>query len=126
MTYQDWNWLTPQMVINHFRRSPVLNCMADDVSAALKPLVGLEESQLISQLDQDLETITPHLPNLLDSSGKVKYGGQSLIARLLGGGNAGAFRESRVLPLVELIEATSTTSTPPADQAAPVEVRQAA
>lgn len=98
MTYQDWNWLTPQMVINHFRRSPVLNCMADDVSAALKPLVGLEESQLISQLDQDLETITPHLPNLLDSSGKVKYGGQSLIARLLGGAMPGHFEKAGSCP----------------------------
>lgn len=109
MTYQDWNWLTPQMVINYFNRSTVLSPMAKDVNDALNPLVGLD--QPTGQLAQDLAAVTPYLSEVMDN-GRVKYGGQSIIARLLGVPNAGYHRQNRVLPVVEALE--SSTSTLPA------------
>lgn len=32
---KDYSWLTPQMVIDYFKRSPILSGMADDVQAVL-------------------------------------------------------------------------------------------
>lgn len=122
MTYQDWNWLTPQMVINYFRRSAVLSPMFDDVNDALKTLVGLE--QPASQLAQDLAAVAPYLSEIMDN-GKVRYGGQAVIARLLGVPNAGYHRQNRVLPVVEALE-SSTTSTLPASPNSDPALEQAA
>lgn len=42
---KDWNWLTPQMVIDYFDKSPILAGLVDDVKAALKPFLGAEWGQ---------------------------------------------------------------------------------
>lgn len=102
---------TPQQVIDYFRNSPVLNGMLDDVMDVLAPLIEIQQPTS-SQLQQDLATIQPHLSEILDEAGQVRYRGQSVIARLLGGSNAGYFRQTRVLPVVQALQ-SSTTSLPP-------------
>lgn len=42
---KDWNWLTPQMVIDYFKQSPVLATMADDVQAVLNKVDWAEHQQ---------------------------------------------------------------------------------
>ncbi len=106
MIYHDWNWLTPQMVINYFSRSAVLSPMFEDVNDALKPLVGLD--QPTGQLAQDLAAVAPYLSEIMEN-GKVRYGGQAVIARLLGVPNAGYHRQNRVLPVVESLESSTST-----------------
>lgn len=38
----DWNWLTPQMVIDYFKQSPILAAVADDVQAVLGKVEWVE------------------------------------------------------------------------------------
>lgn len=78
---------------------------------------GKAPAKIKSQLQLDLETIKPHLDEIIQD-GQFVYGHQSSIARILGGKNDGGFRRNRVLPveaaLTKLISsATSTTSTSP-------------
>lgn len=105
--------LTPQQVIDYFRNSPVLNVMLDDVMDVLAPLIEIQQPTS-SQLQQDLATIQPHLSEILDEAGQVRYRGQSVIARLLGGSNAGYFRQTRVLPVVQALQSSTTSLSPTA------------
>lgn len=118
MTYQDWNWLTPQAVIDYYRGSVVLSPMFDDVNEALKPLVGLGKPT--GQLAQDLAAVEPYLSEIMEN-GKVRYGGQSIIARLLGVPNAGYHRQNRVLPVVESLESSTTSTLPASTNSDPLE-----
>ncbi len=55
------------------------------------------------QLAVDYAAILPHLSDIIQD-GQFAYGHQSKLARLLGGQNAGAFRENRLLPLLDRLE----------------------
>lgn len=40
---KNWKWLTPQMVIDYFRQSPVLAGLADDVQEVLSKVAWIEQ-----------------------------------------------------------------------------------
>jgi hypothetical protein len=78
---------------------------------------GDEGEEPGSRVEQDLEKLLPHLDELVDDDNQFVHGHQSRIARILGGINAGSFRDTRVLPAVRRLEeflAEDSTSTTPA------------
>ena len=81
-TIRDWDWLTPEMVIKYFEKSPILRPVADDVKAVLSkawPTPEAKAAPAPSQLDLDLQTILPHLDRIRPNGRIIK----SEIARLL-------------------------------------------
>lgn len=105
----NWDWLTPQAVIEYFRQSPVLAHMANDVLAALADEIAAEGLEEPSQLARDLAALRPHASDLVDEDGEAVYGAQSEAGRILGVPNAGNYRQ-RILTALEALEADSTTS----------------
>lgn len=114
-------WL---MLLRHFLASPhgqravgedVLRAMYAEYKAAQKREGELRRlGQIITeveatgpeppdQLAADYAAILPHLADIIQA-GRFTYGHQSYVARLLGGQNAGAFRENRLLPLLDRLE----------------------
>lgn len=122
----NWDWLTPAMVIKYVEESPVLHIYADDVRAALKPLMaspartpGLRTGHFVgiqtatapiarSQLEIDLEAIRPHLDRI-KPNGKVN---KSEIARVLSI-PAGGSSWGRVKAVADIIVSSSTTAPAP-------------
>lgn len=94
----NWDWLTPQMVIDKFRASPNLRPMLDDVIAVLGDTgasanVAIDAEQVKSRVNVD---------NLFRPDGSLKRGAQSKIADALGIKNAGGHRRRIFRVLDEL------------------------
>jgi len=98
---------TPAEVIEHFRNSPDLASMADDVAAALAGHVSQGD-----QVRQDLRTVLDQIDidELIDDQGNSKYGAQAKVAVALGIPNAGSYR-SRILTILQQIARSKTTTT---------------
>jgi hypothetical protein len=101
---QTWGWLTPKMVVEYFENSPVLSVHAADVRAVLAAQIDSGD-----QLDADVQACLPHLPELVQE-GKLVYGAQSRIARILGLTNGGGHR-GRILAVAGRLESSTSTST---------------
>jgi hypothetical protein len=99
---KDWKWLTPEMVIRYFELSPILKSMAADVREVLKPLSSLVT--VTTQLELDLETVKPHLKQIMPN-GKVN---KSEIARVLNISPGGAKNWPRVNAVAEVISSSSS------------------
>lgn len=119
-----WEWLTPRMVIDHFRNSPVLRAHADDVEAVLAEKV-LESEGLASappdRLSQDLALVlAAGEDGLFKPDGSAN---QSEIARRLNIANAGGYR-ARILAVAEALEgdrgASTTTNARPGQDTAQI------
>lgn len=105
----NWDWLTPEMVIKYVEQSPVLHIYAEDVRAALKPLVGMTQTASVeSQLELDLEAVRPHLARIT-LNGKVN---KSEIARLLGIRPSGPGNWARLTEIADFISSSSFSPTP--------------
>lgn len=105
----NWDWLTPEMVIKYVEQSPVLHIYADDVRAALKPLVGMTQAASVeSQLELDLEAVRPHLSRIT-LNGKVN---KSEIARVLGIRPSGPGNWARLTEIADFISSSSFSPAP--------------
>lgn len=73
---QRINQLTPQMVVSYFEASPVLNCMADDVRAALLPAGSERVSQVELDLAKVAHLVEPSLADIAEAlTGERTYAG---------------------------------------------------
>ena len=104
----DPRTLTPAQVIAYFQQSPTLAAMADDIRAALGPLVV--ESVEGEIVNPDVEKCRPHREQLVDPDGSPCWGAQSRIAEILSIQNGGGHR-SRILSVLRALQ-NSTSSTP--------------
>jgi len=120
----NWDWLTPQMVIEYFQKSPVLHYITDDVKAALGPLIGMATAETItpSQIDLDLETVRPHLDRII-TNGKVN---KSEIARVLGIKPSGPVSWARLTEIAEIISSSSSFDGRRSDEIDPIKKSVAA
>lgn len=100
----NWDWLTPKMVIEYFENSDVLRLHAADVRKVLQ-----EQVSETDQLSEDIAAVMPHAHELIED-GKLVYGGQSKIARILGITNGGSHR-ARILAVADYLESSTSTST---------------
>lgn len=97
----NWDWLTPERVLEYFEQSPVLRAHLEDVKAALKHSTY---TQPVSQLDQDMATIRPHLATIM-LTGKPN---KSEIARAIGITAGGSSNWARVSALAKELSSSST------------------
>lgn len=97
----DWDWLTPEMVIQYFEQSSVLRNVAGEVREVLsKILVAPPQAALAaSQLDADLAIVQPYIEQVV-SNGKVN---KSEIARLLKIKPSGPSNWTRITAIAEAI-----------------------
>jgi hypothetical protein len=87
----NWDWLTPEMVIEYFNQSNVLRAMADDVRQVLK--YQILESEL-PQLARDLADVrAADHPDLFKKNGKPN---QTVIADILRIPNGGSSNYKRI------------------------------
>lgn len=104
----DWQWLTPQMVIDYFEQSEVLKAHAADVRTVLAPMID-GDAQADAQLARDVAACEPYRTELIEA-GELVYGGQSQIARILGITNGGSHRQ-RILAVAAALRPGSESST---------------
>ena len=104
----NWQWLTPQMVIDYFEQSEVLKVHAAVVRAVLGPMVDAD-AQADAQLARDVAACEPYRAELIEA-GELVYGGQSQIARILGITNGGSHRQ-RILAVAEELTSSTTSTT---------------
>ena len=113
----SWEWLTPEYVIEYFERSPQLSAMVTDVRAVLEPLClgsiasNGDTTENGEAGSADLQKLLPIREELLDEQGNIRYGAKSRIARELGVRTSGHDYYTRVLPAVEVLQASYSTST---------------
>jgi len=104
---QTLDWITPQMVIQYFEQSPILQEIAPDVRAVLSGLITGGESQTgpAPQLTADLETIQSFFSfsDLFNPDGSPIRGIQSRIAEALGISNAGTSYRKRIMAVLEAL-----------------------
>lgn len=105
---ENWDWLTPQMVIDYFEQSEVLSVHAAEVRAVLTPMLDGNE-QAEAQLAKDVAACAPYVDELLEG-GELVYGGQSRIARILGLTNGGSHRQRILAVADELVSSTTSTT----------------
>ena len=93
----NWDWLTPQMVIDKFAASPNLRPMLDDVMAIL----GDDTTT-----NHDIEEVKTRLDpaELFTPDGSPKRGAQSKVAAALGIKNAGGHRR-RIFRVLNTLKA---------------------
>lgn len=95
----NWDWLTPQMVIEYFAKSNVLRAIADDVRQVLKDQIL--ESEL-TQLDRDLADVrAANHPGLFKKNGKPN---QTVIADILRLPNGGSSNYKRIQEVSTILE----------------------
>jgi len=94
----NWDWLTPQMVIDKFAASPNLRPMLDDVIAVL----GKSAAEETATHDATLIKTRIDPTELFAPDGSLKRGAQSKIAAALGIKNAGGHRRRIFRVLNEL------------------------
>jgi len=124
----NWDWLTPQAVIEYFEQSPDLAAIAPDVRAVLGRLALPGETpanEQPTQLEQDLAAVRSIDDlALFDKAGQPVHGAQTRIGEALGIPNAGGYRE-RILAVLEKLQ-KSNTSNPAEERDAPSNERKAA
>lgn len=98
---KNWDWLTPERVIEYFEQSPVLRPHADDVRAVLKNNTYIRPSQL----EQDLETIRRAG---IDQNEKIT---KSAIARALGISAGGSANWARISAITNYLSSSSSNDT---------------
>lgn len=92
-TLSNWDWLTPELVIEKFRKSPNLHPMLSDVEAVLRPMMT-DPPAAPDDHAADVERVKAALlPDDLFRDGKPVRGAQSKVARVLGVQNAGGYRK---------------------------------
>lgn len=92
-TLTNWDWLTPELVIEKFRNSPNLRPMLPDVEAVLRPMMT-DPPAAPDDRAADVERVRALLsPDELFRDGKPVRGAQSKVARALGVQNAGGYRK---------------------------------
>jgi len=87
-TIEDWEYITPQMVIEKFASSPNLRPMLDDVKKVLG--VGAAEERA----HDDAAMVADKIPreNIFDGDGNVKRGAKTRVAEIIGVKYAGNYR----------------------------------
>lgn len=106
----NWDWLTPQMVIEFFSLSSVLRTHLPDVIEVLEKTEYLTES---NQLNQDVETLRPYAAELLTEDGEIQRGYTRKAAALLFGdesANGGTYLK-RIKEAMRILKTTFTTTT---------------
>ena len=106
--YSNWDWLTPQMVIEKFEQSPALQPHAADVKTALAGYI-FNQPHYTSDVDRVLDYYT--IDKLIDRHGNPYRGAQAKIARALQIKNAGSYRERILGILGELQQRFNSTTT---------------
>jgi len=96
----NWDWLTPQMVIDKFAASPNLRPMLDDVIAVLGDSAA--EEAAVRDADRVKARFNP--AELFASDGSPKRGAQSKVAAALGIKNAGGHRR-RIFRVLNTLKA---------------------
>ena len=100
--------MTPAQVIAYFEQSPELASIAPDVRAALEPLIT-ETGE-----NPDVKKCMPHLDNILDENGGVKWGGLTVIADILNIANSGPTNTKRIKRVASALQGRkkNSSSTP--------------
>lgn len=105
----NWDWLTPQMVIEYFAKSNVLRAIADDVRQVLKDQIL--ESEL-SRPERDLADVrAANHPGLFKKNGKPNQTVIADILRLPNGGSSNYRRIQEVSTILEEERRNSPIST---------------